>query len=62
VKDGENMTYILRKYKNIFFITLILVLSFSVWYIFTSNNINKIPEKADLVLNHTSILRSRAND
>lgn len=52
------MTYVLKKYKNILFLTLIMALSFGAWYIFTSRNVNKIPEKADLVLNAPIDLRS----
>jgi len=58
MKDGESMTYILKKHKNTLFLTLILALSFGAWYMFINKNINKIPEKADLVFRSTTISRS----
>lgn len=56
------MTYILKRHKNILFLTLILALSFAAWYMFANSNINKIPDKAELVFNHTISLRGIIND
>lgn len=55
------MTYLLQKHKNIVFLTLILLLSFGVWYVLTNRNINTIPEKADLVFTHFSTIGSMKN-
>lgn len=56
------MIHILRKYKSIFFLTLLVALSFSAWYFFASRNINKVPEKAELVLNSSMISRGMENE
>ncbi len=43
------MVYLIQKYKNIIYLIL-LVLVLGTWFIFSSKNIDAVPEKADLVL------------
>ncbi|MFW5649491.1 MAG: hypothetical protein ACOCG5_10405 [Candidatus Alkaliphilus sp. MAG34] len=43
------MAYLLQKYKNIIYLTLLLIFVLVAWHIFINKNINVIPEKAKLV-------------
>lgn len=43
------MEYLIQKYKNIIYLIL-LILVLGAWFILTSQNIDAVPEKADLVL------------
>ena len=52
------MLYILEKNKSILFFLAVVVISFGAWYIFSNKNVNKIPEKADLVFSPKAYLRS----
>ncbi len=45
------MIYTLKKHRNIVVISIILALSFGAWYVLSIKNVNKIPERADLVFN-----------
>ena len=58
MKDGEDMLYILEKNKSILFFLAVLVISFGAWYIFSNKNVNKVPEKADLVFSSKACIRS----
>ncbi|MDI9476753.1 MAG: hypothetical protein ACOX0L_04995 [Natronincolaceae bacterium] len=51
------MAYLLRKHKNIVWLTLLLVFVLIAWYIFINKDINAIPEKADLVLISSNVMR-----
>ncbi|MGB4312339.1 MAG: hypothetical protein WBJ17_05405 [Natronincolaceae bacterium] len=51
------MAYLLRKHKNIVCLALLLVFVLIAWYIFINKDINAIPEKADLVLISSNVMR-----